>query len=240
MHYVDPVSLYIVTKPNDKARLKPLVRIVVNMIVRLLADKLDFENGRPKPSYRHRLLAMIDEFPALGKLEILQESLAFVAGYGIKCYLISQDIAQLKSRETGYGPDETVTSNCHIQTAFPPNRLDTAEHLSKLTGQTTIIKEQVTRSGRGLNSQVSTTMHEVQRPLLTPDECLRMPGPQKNDHDLITTAGDMVVYCAGFPAIYGRQPLYFEDQTFAARAKIPPPKHSDALGAVPVHDVQLT
>jgi Type IV secretory system Conjugative DNA transfer len=124
-----------VTKPNDKARLKPLVRIVVNMIVRLLADKLDFENGRPKPVYKHRLLAMIDEFPALGKLEILQESLAFVAGYGIKCYLISQDINQLKSRETGYGPDETITSHCHIQTAFPPNRLDTAEHLSKLTGQ---------------------------------------------------------------------------------------------------------
>src|SRR5690349_15301618 len=50
-------------------------------------------------------------------------------------------------------------------------------------------------------------MHEVQRPLLTPDECLRLPGPQKNDRDLITAAGDMVVYCAGFPAIY------FEDQT---------------------------
>ena len=237
MHYVDPVSLYIVTKPNDKARLKPLVRIVVNMIVRLLADRLEFENGRPKPSYKHRLLAMIDEFPALGKLEILQESLAFVAGYGIKCYLITQDIAQLKSRETGYGPDETITSNCHIQTAFPPNRLDTAEHLSKLTGQTTIIKEQLTRSRRG--GQVSTTMQEVQRPLLTPDECLRMPGPQKNDGDLITTAGDLVVYCAGFPAIYGRQPLYFADETFSARSKVPPPNNSDALSAVPVHDVQI-
>ena len=239
MHYVDPVSLYIVTKPNDKARLKPLVRIVVNMIVRLLADKLDFENGRPKPSYKHRLLAMIDEFPALGKLEILQESLAFVAGYGIKCYLISQDINQLKSRESGYGPDETITSNCHVQTAFPPNRLETAEHLSKLTGQTTIVKEQVTRSGRGLGSQVSTTMHEVQRPLLTPDECLRMPGPQKNDRDLITRAGDMVVYCAGFPAIYGRQSLYFEDRTFAARAAIPAPKRSGSLSSAPISEVQI-
>jgi type IV secretion system protein VirD4 len=165
--------------------------------------------------------------------------LAFVAGYGIKCYLISQDIAQLKSRETGYGPDESITSNCHIQTAFPPNRLDTAEHLSKLTGQTTIIKEQVTRSGRGLGSQVSTTMHEVQRPLLTPDECLRMPGPQKSDRDLIAAAGDMVVYCAGFPAICGRQPLYFQDQTFAARAKIPPPKQSDSLQSVPLPEVQI-
>ena len=141
--------------------------------------------------------------------------------------------------ETGYGPDETITSNCHIQTAFPPNRLDTAEHLSKLTGQTTIIKEQVTRSGRGLGSQVSTTMHEVQRPLLTPDECLRMPGPQKNDRDLITAAGNMVVYCAGFPAIYGRQPLYFQDATFAARAAIPAPSHTDLLKNLPAPEIQI-
>jgi type IV secretion system protein VirD4 len=239
MHYTDPVSLYIITQPNDKTRLRPLVRIVVNMIVRLLADKMEFENGRPKPAYKHKLLAMIDEFPALGKLEILQESLAFVAGYGIKCYLISQDINQLKSRETGYGPDETITSNCHVQVAFPPNRLETAEHLSKLTGQTTIIKEQVTRSGRGLGTHVSTTMQEVQRPLLTPDECLRMPGPQKDDHDRITSAGDMVVYCAGFSAIYGRQPLYFEDETFAARAAIPSPKQSDSLSNLPVPEVKI-
>ena len=240
MHYTDPVSLYIITQPNDKDRLRPLVRIVVNMIVRLLADKMEFENGRPKPTYKHKLLAMIDEFPALGKLEILQQSLAFVAGYGIKCYLIAQDINQLKSRETGYGPDESITSNCHIQAAFPPNRLETAEHLSKLTGTTTIIKEQVTRSGRGfLGTQVSTTMQEVQRPLLTPDECQRMPGPQKDEHDRITAAGDMVIYCAGFPAIYGRQPLYFEDKTFAARAAIPPPKHSDSLSSLPAPEVQI-
>jgi type IV secretion system protein VirD4 len=48
MHYADPVSLYIITQPNDKARLRPLVRIVVNMIVRLLADKMEFENWPPK------------------------------------------------------------------------------------------------------------------------------------------------------------------------------------------------
>jgi type IV secretion system protein VirD4 len=229
MHNASPVSLYIVTQPNDKERLRPLVRIVVNMIVRLLADKMEFEKGRPKPTYKHKLLAMIDEFPALGKLEILQQSLAFVAGYGIKCYLIAQDINQLKSRETGYGPDETITSNCHIQSAFPPNRLETAEHLSKLTGQTTIVKEQITRSGRGLGVQSSIAMQEVQRPLLTPDECLRMPGPKKDVNDLIVEAGDMVVYCAGFPAIYGRQPLYFKDPVFSARASVPPPTESDSL-----------
>ena len=229
MHHESPVSLYIITQPDDKARLRPLVRVVVNMIVRLLASKMEFRNGHPTAAYKHRLLAMIDEFPALGKLEILQESLAFVAGYGIKAYLVAQDLNQLKSKETGYGPDEAITSNCHVQVAFPPNRLETAKHLSGLTGETTIVKEAVTRSGRGLGAQVSTTMQEVQRPLLTPDECLRMPGPKKDDQGRIVEAGDMVVYCAGFPAVYGRQPLYFQDETFLARAAVAAAKRSDSL-----------
>jgi type IV secretion system protein VirD4 len=232
MHSDDPVTLYIVTQPNDKDRLRPLVRVMVNMVVRLLADKMDFENGRPVAHYKHRLLMMLDEFPSLGKLQILQESLAFVAGYGIKCYLICQDLNQLKSRETGYGPDETITSNCHVQNAYPPNRVETAEHLSRLTGQTTVIKEQITTSGRrtaAMLGQVSRTFQEVQRPLLTPDECLRMPGPRKNADGNIEEAGDMVVYVAGYPAIYGKQPLYFKDPVFQARASVPAPKVSDRL-----------
>ena len=234
MHHADPVSLYIVTQPNDKARLRPLVRVLVNMIVRLLADKMEFENGRPKATYKHRLLGMMDEFPSLGKLDILQESLAFLAGYGIKFYLICQDINQLKSRETGYGQDESITSNCHVQNAYPPNRVETAEHLSKLTGQTTVVKEQITTSGKrtsALLGQVSRTFQEVQRPLLTPDECLRMPGPKKDANGGIIEAGDMVIYVAGYPAIYGRQPLYFQDPIFQARAAVPAPKESDKLTA---------
>lgn len=230
MNDEDPVSLYIITQPNDKARLRPLVRILINMIIRLSADKMDFENGRPKVHYKHKMLAMLDEFPSLGKLEIMQESLAFIAGYGIKCYLICQDLNQLKSRETGYGPDETITSSCHVQNAYPPNRIETAEHLSKLTGITTVVKEQITTSGKRVSAmlgQVSRTTQEVQRPLLTADECMRMPGPVKDARGLITQAGDMVIYVAGYPAIYGRQTLYFKDPVFEARFKVPPPRHTD-------------
>jgi type IV secretion system protein VirD4 len=228
MHHEAPISLYIVTRPADKARLRPLLRILLNMIVRLLAERIEFEHGRPKPAYRHRLLMMLDEFPSLGRLEVLQESLAWLAGYGIKCYLICQDINQLKSSKTGYGQDESITSNCHIQAAFPPNRVETAEHLSKLTGQATVVREQVTRNG----TQTSRTQQEVQRSLLTVDECLRMPGPVKgmtDGRDIIEEAGDMIIYVAGYPAIYGRQPLYFQDVIFQARAEVAAPGISDRL-----------
>lgn len=235
MNHDFPVSLYIVTQPNDKSRLRPLVRVMVNMIVRQLADRMEFRDGRSVAHYKHRLLAMLDEFPSLGRLDIMQESLGFLAGYGIKCYLICQDINQLKSRETGYGHDESITSSCHIQNAYPPNRVETAEHLSKLTGQTTVAKEQITTSGRrtsALLGQVSRTIQETQRPLLTTDECLRMPGPVKDANGDITQAGDMVIYVAGYPAIYGRQPLYFRDPVFRSRAAVPAPQHSDKLRGI--------
>jgi len=169
----------------------------------------------------------------LGKLEIIQGSLAFAAGYGLKFYLICQDINQLRSRETGYGHDELITSNCHVQNAYPPNRLETAEHLSKMTGQTTILKEQITTSknaGGGLFSgSTSKTIQETQRALLTADECLRMPGPRKNASGDIEEAGDMLLYITGYPMVYGKQPLYFKDPTFLARAQVAAPDKSDII-----------
>jgi len=255
MNHDDPVSLYIVTQPGVKERLRPLVRVLMASIVRILAGKMEFDRvsraqslwrkllvsigvARPanaevraKRTYKHRLLCLLDEFPSMGKIEVLQEALAWCAGYGLKFYLICQDLNQLKSREIGYGPDESITSNCHVQNAYPPGRIETAEHLSRLVGQTTVVKEQITTSGRRMSpllGQVSRTIQEVQRPLLTPDECMRMPGPVK-DGDLIVEPGDMVIYVAGHPAIYGRQPLFFKDPIFAARAAVPAPKVSDKL-----------
>ena len=82
--------------------------------------------------------------------------------------------------------------------------------------------------------QVSRTYQETQRPLLTPDECLRMPGPKMNDKDEIAEPGDMVIYVAGYPAIYGKQPLYFTDPVFQVRAAIPAPKISDKFSGIAV------
>ncbi len=45
----------------------------------------------------------------------------------------------------------------------------------------------------------------------------------------IVEAGDMVIYAAGFPAIYGKQPLYFKDPIFIARASVEAPEQSDIL-----------
>ncbi|MDO5693508.1 MAG: IncP-type conjugal transfer protein TraG [Pseudomonadota bacterium] len=224
-----PVSLYLVVPPSDKDRLKPLIRLIVNQVVRTLTEKMEFKDGRSVASYKHRLLLLIDEFPSLGKLDIFEEALAFIAGYGMKAYLIIQDISQLW---TAYGKDESIFSNCHVRVAYAPNKIETAELLSKMTGTATIVKESTSYSGDRLQpmlGNVSTSQQEVSRALLTPDEVMRLPAAKKDAKGNVTEAGDMLVFVAGHSPIYGKQILYFLDPTFSARAKIAAPTQSDRL-----------
>jgi hypothetical protein len=58
-----PVSLYLVVPPSDISRTKPLIRLILNQIGRRLTESLDGSDGIER---RHKLLLMLDEFPALG------------------------------------------------------------------------------------------------------------------------------------------------------------------------------
>lgn len=221
-----PVSLYLISQPSDKGRIRPILRIFVCMCMRLLVNKMKFEKGQAVKIYQHRLLMMLDEFPALGKMEIVQESLAFVAGYGIKCYLITQDLGQLYS---AYGKEESVTSNCHIQNCFPAIKDDTCDYISRMTGDTTVVREVKSRSGSGLNANYNYSVQETQRRLLTPGEVKSLPGAVKNAQGMIEKAGKMLIFSAGHPPIFGEQPLYFFDETFKQRSAIPEPQCSDKI-----------
>lgn len=225
------VSLYIVTKPNDKARIRPVVRLFITMVLRLLTDEIKFKKGRQVKSHLWQLLLMLDELPAIGKLPIVQESLAFMAGFDIRGYLIAQDRGQLTNNTLGYGDKETITGNSHIQNYYAPVLYDTAEYISKKIGKTTIVKEEVNVSGKRAGvflSNVSKTYRETERALLTPDEVMTLPAPKK-DGDKIIEAGDMLIQIAGMPPIYGTQVLFFDDPVWSVRAQVEPPKQSDRI-----------
>ncbi len=81
-----------------------------------------------------------------------------------------------------------------------------------------------------LSEQVTETVQMNKRPLLTPDEVLALPGPKKNSVGDIEEPGEMIVRVSGAAPIRGRQPLYFLDDVFLARAKVPAPEKSDRFG----------
>ena len=254
MNHDNPVTLYIVTQPKDIQRITPIFRLLINMIIRVNVSDFTYQQDKPKElklyqkvirimqgkpiqefasirgkgNYKHRLLMMLDEFPSLGKMDIVQTALAYCAGYGIKCYLITQDLAQLQDK---YGKNEAITSNCHIQNAYAPNKVETAEYLSKQTGETTIVEEHINESDSGFLGKKthSKSIQYTKRALLTPDECMRLKGAEKDSNGMIEKAGEMLVFVAGYPAIKGIQPLYFKEPVWQARAAILPPDKSDLI-----------
>lgn len=228
MDYESPVSLYLVIRPSDIDRLRPLIRLILNIILRRLTEEMKFKDGRSVDSYKHQLLLMMDEFTSLGRLEIFERSLAFMAGFGLKAYFIVQDLTQLHA---AYTKDESIMSNCHVRIAYAPNKVETAEVLSKMTGQATVITQKTSLSGNrsGHLNRASVSLAETKRTLLTPDECMCLPGAKKDANKQIIEAGDMLIFPAGFRPIYGKQILYFLDPVFSERAKIQTPPMSDRL-----------
>lgn len=218
MNGEQPTSLYIVIPPSEIQRMRPLIRIILNQFLTRLTSHMEFEGGATKKHYKHKLLLMLDEFTSIGKLEIFEKALAYMAGYGLKAFIIVQDTIQLQKE---YGRDESITSNCHVRIAYAPNKTETAEVLSKMTGKTTLQQRKRSKS-YGKGGSVSDSVSEVARPLMTADECMSMPGIRKGPFGRVKP-GDMLIFVAGHRPIYGRQILYFQDKVLKKRAAIPAP-----------------
>ena len=231
VNYERPISLYLVVPPSDKIRLRPLIRLMFTMVVNRLTEKMVFEGAEQKRN-KHRLLLLIDEFPSLNRMEIFADALSYMAGYGLKAYLITQDIRQIVD---AYGHNESIVSNCHVRIAFAPNQVETAELLSKMTGTQTVQKASYNFSGSRFSpvmGHMNASVDHIERPLMTPDEVLRLKPPQKQSDgasEKIVAPGQMLIFVSGHYPILGTQMLYFLDPELTRRAAIEPPKEFVAL-----------
>jgi len=223
-----PATLYLVASPDDKDRTYPVMRLIITSLVRRMTRELDFENGQSKTSAKWQTLFLMDEFTSFGRLDIFASSMAFMAAYGLRAMIVVQDFSQIWAT---YGRDESITSNCHIKVAFAPNKQETAEHLSKLAGTTTVVKrEKTSHSNRvSLFPTKDDRYIETRRPLMTADEIMRLPSLVTNGAGQSVIPGQMIVYMAGENPLLCTQPIYFTDNTLKARAKVTPPESPIAL-----------
>jgi type IV secretion system protein VirD4 len=203
-----PCSLYLVIPPSDISRTKPLIRLVLNQIGRRLTEKLDAESAK---SGKHELLMMLDEFPALGRLDFFETALAFMAGYGIRAFLIAQSLNQISK---AYGENNAILDNCHVRVCFSTNDERTAKRISDALGTATEQRAMRNYAGHRLApwlSHVMVSRQETARPLLTPGEVMQLPATDEN------------VMISGLPPIRAKKLRYYDDPNFTSRL-LPPPR----------------
>ncbi|BAI97806.1 conjugal transfer protein TraG [Sphingobium sp. TA15] len=218
MEGTQPCSLYLVVPPSDISRTKPLIRLILNQIGRRLTERLDQQAGTTS---RHQLLMMLDEFPALGRLDFFETSLAFMAGYGIRAFLIAQSLNQI---EKAYGEHNAILDNCHVRIAFATNDDRTAKRISDALGTATEQRAMRNYAGHRLSpwlAHVMVSRQETARQLLTPGEVMQL------------SADEELVLVAGMAPIRAKKLRYYSDPNFAARVGAPPLLSDKAYSDIP-------
>jgi type IV secretion system protein VirD4 len=217
-----PVSLYLVVPPSDISRTKPLIRLILNQIGRRLTEHLDagpLDAGAA--GQRRKVLLMLDEFPALGRLDFFESALAFMAGYGLRAFLIAQSLNQI---EKAYGPNNAILDNCHVRVTFATNDERTAKRISDALGTATELRAQRNYAGHRLSPWLGHLMvsrQETARQLLTPGEVMQLPPDEE------------IVMVSGHAPARAKKLRYFDDANFKDRVLPPPALHDGGYADSP-------
>lgn len=213
------VSLYLVLQPEDVDKLRPLLRLFVNtMLAKLVRDMKFGTGGGTTNLVPQRLLLMLDEFPQLGKMDSIENTLAICAGYGIKICIVAQDVSQLNKI---YTKDNSIMGNCHVQIYFTPTNNESMKVLSDKLGDKTI--QTVSHSDNGKIFGGSNSTSQQARKLMTPDEVARMSQEKE------------LVFVGGYRPIYGDKIRFYLEPYFKKRVQAPPP-FSDTCTQVKTYD----
>ena len=179
-------TIYLVLPPDRIATYRPWMRVILaSLLTNLLRRRQD-----------QRVLFLLDEFAALGRMDIFTQAVGLMAGYGVSFWIFLQDLAQLRAIYPKSW--ETYLANAELLQAFSPRDPFTCSYLSKRTGQRGVFVRSDSVNKRAFSYSVS----ETARPLLLPDELARLP-PGK---ELLFQSGDLPVladrirYYKDFPA----------------------------------------
>jgi type IV secretion system protein VirD4 len=202
-----PATLYVIIPAHKLDESSKLLNIFFSS---LIGNNLTKQLGEA-PELKHQLLMLMDEFTAMGRVEVWSRRISLSASYGVRDLCIVQSRAQLRSTYGDHDAQNFIT-NHGAQIVFAPREQSDANEYSEMLGTKTVRKKhRSTTRGRGANT-VSYNVTEEKRALLLPQEIKELP------------QDDEIIFYEGCKPIRARKNWFFKDKALKARAAIAPVK----------------
>jgi len=115
----------------------------------------EMEAVKQQPACGHRVMMMLDEFPALRRLRVLENAAAQIAGFGVKLVMVAQTLAQIKDLYKDNW--ETLLANAGTKLFFCNDDHFTREYVSKLIGEAEVVRKARSNS-ESVSQSESTTV----------------------------------------------------------------------------------
>lgn len=176
MNHDVPVKMYFWIPPSDVQRLRVIVSLFLQLLVRAHTgdNALEYVDGVPYYRYRHRLLLAVDEYAQMGKQEQFVLALSVMRSYGLWPMLGVQSPSQIFDI---LGPRQSLTPMMFYKIFLKPNDIEDAKWISEQIGYTTKREEEVTYSGNrfGMMTHRSVRVSYSRDALMHPDTVYSMP-----------------------------------------------------------------
>jgi type IV secretion system protein VirD4 len=160
------MSIYVVIKPKNIEKFGKLLNLFFQQLLSLNMDKLPQDD----PTLKYQCLLCLDEFPAMGRIAIIEKASAYLAGYNMRLLLIFQSKSQVKDKklydETGA---QTMLTNMALQVVFAPRDDDDAKDYSEMIGYMTEKGRSTSRQLAG-KSGLSESISDQRRAVMLPQE----------------------------------------------------------------------
>jgi type IV secretion system protein VirD4 len=199
------MTIYLGVQPGDLGRLSLLMNLFFTQLLDANMDKMPEDD----PSIRHELLPIMDEWAAMGRMNIIENSIQLMGGYGIRPLLVAHSIPQLRAV---YGADHTknIIACCGARVVYAPNDNDYAVDVSRELGTFTTTNQSTSRPTMSMRA-ANVTTSQAARALLNPQE-VKMLG-QNNQ----------IIFVEHCPPILCRKIWYWKVPVFWRRANLPRP-----------------
>jgi type IV secretion system protein VirD4 len=212
-----PTTLYVIIPTNKLDESSKLLNIFFSSVI---GSNLTRQLGED-PDLKYQMLMLMDEFTAMGRMDVWAKRISISASYGVRDLCIVQSRAQLRS---AYGDDDAQNfiTNHGAQIVFAPREQSDATEYSEMLGYKTIRKEHRSVSRGHGSSQVSINHTEERRALFLPQEIKELP------------ADDELIFYEGCKPIRAKKNWYFRDRQLRQRAGVAPARIS-VVGQTRLH-----
>ena len=129
----------------------------LRMMISLTVTEMEKVRGRPATG--HPILMMLDEFAGLKRMEVVESAVAQIAGYGVKMFFVLQSLEQLKAIYKDNW--ETFLANSGLKVFFNLEDNFSRDYVSKLIGETEVIRE--VRTSSDSVSESESTSHSTSK-----------------------------------------------------------------------------
>ena len=203
------MTVYVCIPPNRLADARVLLNLFFAQLINLNTAELPEHN----PALKRQCLVLLDEFTALGRINILNAAVGYLAGYNLRLVTVIQAVSQL---ESVYGQHDarTFATNHALQVLYAPREQRDANEYSEMLGTFTQQEKSRGRSSssgaKGGGSSQSTNESSQRRALLLPQEFKELGVDRE------------VLILENCKPILADKIRYYTDPVFMARLMPPP------------------